>query len=439
MRAVKIVIIGAASANFGPVLVLDLIRTVLHDGGELVLVDVRQQAVQQMAAFAGEILQAHGAAARIEWSTDRVSALPGTDFVVMAAEADRLEAWKKDWEIPHRYGIRHTLGENRGPAGLSHTLRTAPLAVAIAKDIEQHCPHATMLIMTNPEDRLVFAVRAATTVRAFGYCDGLWDFKHNVLGRALGIPGEDIFVDGAGINHAVWIRSVVDTRNGSDLSPSILKLASDGFQPVGYHLWQRFGLWPHENDEHYGEYFPYAGDLLQARGFDFDGFKDLAQHWETQIELVCNGERNIDSVLPALEDYHHDVFGDAPPGTTLAGLTGSTPTYIANANMPNHGKIAGLPDDMIVELPAIATLSGLHGIGSITLPQAITSFLYREGTIQKLSAEAAVEGSRSKALTALELDPHVPSPAIGKQLLNDFLAAHRPLMEPHLHARLSRA
>jgi alpha-galactosidase len=135
-----------------------------------------------MAEFAALLARRVGSDARVTWSTDRTEVLKRADTVIVSAEVDRLAAWEADWEIPHRYGIGHTLGENRGPAGLSHTLRTAPLVVAIARDIERMAPDAVMFIMTNPEDRLAYAVRAYTSVDAIGYCDGLWDFRDHVLG-----------------------------------------------------------------------------------------------------------------------------------------------------------------------------------------------------------------------------------------------------------------
>lgn len=433
----KAVVIGAASANFGPVSVYDLLSTVLSSDGELALVDVRETELRQMAEFAALLARRVGSDARVTWSTDRTEVLKRADTVIVSAEVDRLAAWEADWEIPHRYGIGHTLGENRGPAGLSHTLRTAPLVVAIARDIERMAPDAVMFIMTNPEDRLAYAVRAYTSVDAIGYCDGLWDFRDHVLGPALDMRGEDIYVDGAGINHAVWIRSLIDTRTGSDLYPRLREAGTHGFQPLGQHLYRRFGLWPHENDEHYGEYFPYAAQFLGATGFDFEGYRRLDSEWKERIAGTVAGRIQLDATVDALLRHHHEVFGDAPPSVYMQGLCGGRPAFVPNANLPNDGKIRGLPDDIIVELPAIATPSGVHGIGSIDLPQAILAFLYREGTIQKLSAEAAVEGSRSKALLALELDPHVPSPTVAEQLLDDFLRAHGHLIDPTILASIA--
>ena len=51
----------------------------------------------------------------------------GEDGYDFAAD-DRNRLWKLDFEVPKKYGIRHTLGENGGPGGLFFTclLYTSP-------------------------------------------------------------------------------------------------------------------------------------------------------------------------------------------------------------------------------------------------------------------------------------------------------------------------
>lgn len=438
----KIVFIGAASAVFGPVTIYDVLTQLSTDtrAPTLALVDTDSAALLRVHRIAEAMARQLGVEAAVESSTDRREVLAGAHSVIVAAEADRIERWRLDWEIPRRFGIRHTLGENRGPAGLSHTLRTVPLVLDIASDIEELSPEATVIIMTNPEDRVAYAVNHYTGLRAYGYCDGLWDFKHHYLEPLLGIPGERIFVEAAGINHAVWITTLRDTKNhdagnrdaatGVDLYPRLLAETADGsWQPLGRHLYERYGLWPHENDEHYGEYFPYACELIECPGYDFDAHLREERQWRSAAEEVIAGTRDPARFTSEVADAVWEVFGDAPPSAVIRGVhlgaPPGGPQYLHNANIANRGHIPGLPDDMVVEIPGLASPAGVHGVGMHRLGPALLSFLQREGTIQRLSAEAAAEGSRTKALTALELDPHVGSPATAEALLDAFLEAHR--------------
>ena len=66
--------------------------------------------------------------------------------------------WKLDFEVPKKYGIRHTLGENGGPGALFFTLRTLPMIFDFVRDMEELCPNALFLNFSNPESRIVMAL-----------------------------------------------------------------------------------------------------------------------------------------------------------------------------------------------------------------------------------------------------------------------------------------
>ncbi len=393
-----------------------------------------------MEAVARSMAETLRVEVQIDSSLDRRSVLRGAHAVLVMAEQDRIAAWRKDWEILHAFGLEDPLAENRGPAGLSHGLRCIPLVMAIARDVEALAPDATMIILTNPEDRIASAVNRYTSVRAIGYCDGLWDFRDHNVGPALGIPGADIHVEGAGINHAVWITDIRRVSTGEDLLPKMLEAAdSNGWQPFGRHLYQTYGLWLHENDEHYGEYFHYACEFQPCKGYDFDGHLREAEQWRERNAALAAGQLDSDSYLGQVRAFHADVFGDTPPSLLIRGLFYGQNVYIPNANVPNRGKIPGLPADMIVEVPAVATPSGVRGVAFERFPDMITAFLYREGTIQMLAAEAAAEASRSKALQALMLDPHITGAGLAERILDAFLDEHADLMDVATLEGLARA
>lgn len=430
-QAPKITLVGAGSTIFGPTSILSILETEALNGATLDLVDVNREKLELVGKTTEKMNRFLEAEVEVKLHTDRKEALPGTDYLLITAEEDRIERWRMDFRILKEYGIEHTLGENRGPAGLSHTLRTAPLVMDVCQDAEEMAPEAEVIIFTNPEDRLAYAVNHYTDMAAYGYCDGNWDFRDHYLGELLDLPGERIHLEGAGINHMVWITELRDRVTGEDLYPEMVRLAEErDWQPLSRHLYRTYGLWPHENDSHVGEYIGYAPEFNDCRGYDFDGHLDEEARWKTRMEKLVEDDYEIERFVRQLSDYEHHTFGDASFTKIIEGEITSENVFLSGANLVNEGKIPNLPDDMVVEVPATATYSGINGFSFGELPDAIASLTHREGVIQKLSAEAAVEGSKEKALRAIDLDDIVNSPEKGKKLLDRFLEEH----ESYVHS-----
>ncbi|WMT42542.1 hypothetical protein RE628_09485 [Paenibacillus sp. D2_2] len=79
-------------------------------------------------------------------------------------------------------------------------------------------------------------------------------------------------------------------------------------------------------------------------------------------------------------------------------------------NLPNHGAIKRLPDDMVVETQAIVNGSGITlKPMTVELPTAVIGTIHIQGSIHKLLLEAFVEQSKTKLLQAILLDPQSPT------------------------------
>ncbi|MCF7890686.1 hypothetical protein K9M78_05640 [Candidatus Bipolaricaulota bacterium] len=425
-RKLKVVVIGAGSSVFGPPNLFDLINNVPTGELQLTLVDTDEKNLQMSTKTGKKIAKTLDKNVEVEGYKDRKNALPDSDFVLIAAEEDRIERWKLDWQIPREFEIDQTLGENRGPAGLSHTLRTVPLVLDMCKDVEELSPDAFVLVLTNPEDRVAYAINKYTDLDVAGYCDGLWDFKDRYVGELMDVPAVDLYIEAAGINHAVWIKDIKNKRTGKDLYPELVERAREkDWQPLGLHLYETYGFWPHENDEHYGEYISYACNYIKCDGYDFEGHQMRSQKWRKRQTEFIKGNYEKEEFIKDVKEFSWHIYGESPPSDIVKGLFFRTPQYLPNANIPNKRSIPNLPEDMIVEIPATATPGGIKGTKVAKFPDALTTFLQKEGTIQKISAEAAAEGSYDKAKKALILDDSVDSPKQAEKLLERFLEVHQ--------------
>src|SRR5690349_22822070 len=141
----KIVAIGIGSVIFGIELLRDVFRVEELRGAELWLVDVAPEPLARMHALTERLNAAADWDVTVHSTTDREEALPGADFVVTSVAVDRIPTWKVDHDLANRHGFGSVLSENGGPGGLSHTLRSVPLMLEIARDVERLAPDALML------------------------------------------------------------------------------------------------------------------------------------------------------------------------------------------------------------------------------------------------------------------------------------------------------
>ena len=78
--------------------------------------------------------------ATVSATMDRVEALRGADYVVVTILVGATEVWRHDIEIPMKYGVDMNVGDTRGVSGIFRSLRTIPVLVDIARDMERYCP-----------------------------------------------------------------------------------------------------------------------------------------------------------------------------------------------------------------------------------------------------------------------------------------------------------
>ncbi len=92
-------------------------------------------------------------------------------------------------------------------------------------------------------------------------------------------------------------------------------------------------------------------------------------------------------------------------------------------NIPNRGSIHNLPDGAVVEVPARVDAAGLHPFALGDLPDAILPTLAHKVSSLSITIEAAMEGSRRKAVQALINDPYCTDIAAAGRCVNDLIDA----------------
>ena len=78
-----------------------------------------------------------------------------------------------------------------------------------------------------------------------------------------------------------------------------------------------------------------------------------------------------------------------------------------------------------METPVTVDGAGIHPVHVGPLPEPIAELCRRETTVAQLCVDAAVEGSRAKALQCLLLDPVITDINTAQKILDDYLTSYR--------------
>lgn len=425
MKTTRIVFIGAGSMSFGLSMFRDLFSTQELAGSTLVLVDINRENLDRMERLARLLNEKTGAGLRIEATTNRREALPGAEFVVNSVVIERNRLWKLDFEIPKKYGIRHTLGENGGPGGVFFTMRTIPLVMDIVRDMEELCPQALFINFSNPESRIILAIGRYSKINAIGLCHGIF-MAQNDIALMLGLPAEDVEVYGAGLNHFQWMLTIQDHQTGQDLYPALFKADKTydpAFNPVTRRLMRAFGKYPSCSDDHLGEYLAFGWEGGEE-GYNFDADERYRGHLRMDIEAVNAGKIPIPEgmLIPS---------GERGVAVISAILHDKNIT-IESGVVYNQGTITNLPDDLAVEVPVHLDRHGVHPASVGPLPDGIAKLLQMQASVQQMAVEAAIHASKELALQALLIDPVVNSAEAAEKILDELWEYNLPFIRPSI-------
>jgi alpha-galactosidase len=425
----KISFIGAGSTVFAKNLLGDILSFPELAEATISLHDIDPERLQTSEIVAHKLADHLGAKPTIEATADRQAALDGADYVISMFQIGGYQpATVADFEIPKKYGLRHTIADTLGVGGIMRGLRTIPVMLEICREMERLCPDALHLNYVNPMAINCWAVSQASPIQTIGLC-------HSVQGTAeqlatdIDIPVNEINYVAAGINHmAFYLRF---EREGRDLYPLIRQVAADGRIPdwnrVRYEMLDRLGYFVTESSEHFSEYVPWfikrdRPDLIERFNIPLDEYPRRCEaqiaFWEfMRTELEAG---NFDHPLLKVERSHE--YG----AYIIHSLETGTPRVVYG-NVPNRGLIDNLPEGCCVELPCLVDKNGVQPTKIGALPPHLAALMQTNINVQALTVEAALTGKREHIYHAAMLDPHTAAELDLDQiwrLVDDLLEAH---------------
>ena len=435
----KIVLIGAGSW-FTISFLQDLFRVGDLWGSELALVDINPEAAKVVEKAVKNTIKEYKVDLKVSSTTNRREALEGADFVIVAIRVGGSKARRIQMELPLKYGAYQCISDTVGGGALLKGLCEIPEIVNIAKDMEDLCPNALMLNLTNPMTAICMAVNKATKIKVVGLCHGLMAFVR-LVSKLLKIDEKEISTFAGGINHLTWI---LDVRAGAE--DLYYKFKKALYEPkneeilmeypgylISREIYEALGLFPAQGDRHVAEFFrffkewlknPKYRKIIQDYGhIDFDTLKEKEEdfieaekRWN-YFKEIAEGKRKLE-IRPT-----HEIAADI-----ISSIVNAKTRTLYAVNIPNEGYIPGLPEDAVVEVPGIVGSHGVRGIGIGRLPDAILGILNLHITRYKLMVEAALTMDKDLMIQTLVLDPLVPSIEAAKKIVEEGLKALSPII-----------
>ena len=465
----KITFMGAGSTVFAKNVLGDSMMTPALAESTIALYDIDAVRLQESADMLEAINRNNGSKAKIEkylGVENRKAALRGANYVVNAIQVGGYGPCTiTDFEIPKKYGLKQTIADTLGVGGVFRALRTIPVMLDFARDMEEVCPDAWFLNYTNPMAMLTGAMLRMTDVKTVGLCHSVQTCCSTLLNE-LGMGyDESVQWKIAGINHQAWLLEC--TKDGVDLYPEIkrrallynqgkldigtleeriamltggeeiddrrrkeLTEAYELYQTKGLHgdmvrleLMRRFGYYITESSEHNAEYTPYFikdryPELIERFHIPLDEYprrciRQIADWKARGHELTQN---------PLLSHKRSREYASY----IMEAMETNVPTRIGG-NVLNHGLITNLPANACVEVPCMVDRNGVQPTFVGDLPEQCAALNRTNINVQLMTIEAARTLKKEHIYQAVMLDPHTSA----ELSIDDIVAMCDDLIEAH--------
>lgn len=446
MKKQKITFIGGGSYQWVPTLFRDIAVNPALQECRFVLHDIHPGRNSELTEVCRIIARKLQSGVQVEMDGALESALDGADIVVLCISTGGLDAMEHDIEIPKKYGIYQTVGDSTGPGGIFRTLRNVPVVVEIARKMEELCPDAWLLNLSNPMDQIVQAVCRTSAVKVVGLCHEYMGFMERAQGY-LGIQNwrTETSATIAGVNHFAWITQL--NVNGADGLAMLREYAAGGMEckeisgsrnlvnqseksskeRVKFELFEAYGAMPYPGDRHLVEFFPhFLSEKTQygaAFGVELTSVDDRRTVW------IDGFKKKIKEWTSGDDDSVPRAPSDESLAPIIAALLFGVPT-IQPVAVPNRGQVENLPSGSVVETLGTFSRGMLNPHVSGPLPVSLQALVYKHCLIQDLTVEAALHGDRKKVLQAMIADPLLNNNNYSEivAMLDELMAAHRQLL-----------
>ncbi|KQM82754.1 6-phospho-beta-glucosidase [Agromyces sp. Leaf222] len=386
---------------------------------EIRLVDPDPQRLALVSGMSQRMLEHAGHPAKVIGTTDLVAGVSDADAVLIQLRVGGQDARHADETWPHEAGC---IGqETTGPGGLAKALRTVPVVLRIADVVREHAkPDAWIVDFTNPVGIVTRALLEAGH-RAVGLCNVAIGFQRR-FASLFDVEHDRVSLGHVGLNHLTWERSVV--IDGDDRLPGLLQhrlgdLADEVH--LAPELIAQLGVVP----SYYLRYYYAHDEVLREQ-----------LHEPTRAEAVRAIERELLELYAdpaqhekpaALEGRGGAFYSEAAIELLAAMRDGASRSRVVN--LRNDGVLPFLPDDHVIEVPAVFRDGRFHAEPVAPLPDDIRGLIASVAGYERLALDAAVHGGRDRVLRAMRAHPLVLQHERAERLTDLLMAENAPFLE----------
>ena len=433
----KIVIIGAGSHTFSRHLITDVLTFPELRDSTISLMDVAQEPLDLMTAFAKKLVEQNGFKTKIESTTNRRQALAGADYVFVT-----IRVGKYQQPLPKSptafYGVELGRGDTIGAGGVFYGARHVPVLLDICRDMEELCPNAWLFNYSNPMAIISWAVSDYTRIKNVGLCHSVPNTSAQ-LATYMGVPYDEVSYWVAGINHMAWFLDL--KWRGKDAYPLLREKLQDpaiysgpeahwaGPDVVRAEIFKAFGYFVTESSIHMGGYVPYfkkRPDLIAKFKLD-----------EKSGEVVRTKRAIRDQELTKLPQQLRDnvkfpLVHSTEYGSIIIHSLETGKPSVFNGNVKNKGLITNLPEGCCVEVPCLADKEGIHPCFVGDLPAQLAALNRTNINVQELAVRGIVEKDKTKIFQSILLDPLTGALLTideTRQLVDELFLEHKEYMQ----------
>jgi len=438
---VKISIIGAGSIAWSASLIKDICLTKSLWGSTISLMDIDRERLKVIYGLAKRYSTEVKADLKFEKTMNRKKALENADFVfntVLAGGHNNYEIQRKVAEKNGYYrgidSVDYNMVSDYYTIGGYNQLK---LFMDIARDMEDICPEAWLFQTANPVFEGCTLLTRETKLKVIGLCHGHIGYK--TVAKRLGLNLKEVEVQSIGFNHCIWMTSFL--YDGEDAYPLLddwIKTKADIFwknwnpeyydvemSPAAVDMYERFSLFSVGDTARSGGWKYHTNLETKKRwygplgGFDSEigwarYLRDLRKQMDKMLKVYNNPSTPVKSIFPPVKSGEQHV--------PIVDATVNDKDRMFQLNIPNKGAIDSIPNNVVVEVPAIVNRRGVERIHVGRLPKLLMLHVIIPRMLRmEWALEAFLEGGKDLLFEWLLNDPRTRSLEQAEALINDIL------------------